>query len=148
MVFLVFSSTIFLFCFFPVVLILYYLPFIKSIKYKNIILVLASLLFYAWGEPVYVFLMMASVLINWLFGLLVNNYKNKKVGKVILSLSIVFNLGILFVFKYLTFTIENINYLFKINVDSPNLTLPIGISFFTFQAMSYVIDVYRQDGEV
>ena len=77
---MVFSSTIFLFCFFPVVLILYYLPFIKSIKYKNIILVLASLLFYAWGEPVYVFLMMASVLINWLFGLLVNNYKNKKVG--------------------------------------------------------------------
>lgn len=145
---MVFSSTIFLFCFFPVVLILYYLPFFKSIKYKNIILVLASLLFYAWGEPVYVFLMMASVLINWLFGLLVNNYKNKKVGKVILSLSIVFNLGILFVFKYLTFTIENINYLFKINVDSPNLTLPIGISFFTFQAMSYVIDVYRQDGEV
>lgn len=145
---MVFSSTIFLFCFFPIVLIFYYNHFFKSIKFKNTVLIISSLFFYAWGEPIYVFLMLGSIFINWLFGLLVDKYRNRTQGKVALILSVIVNLGILFYFKYLTFTLENINLLFHTNFNTYNIVLPIGISFFTFQAMSYVIDVYRQDGEV
>ena len=92
--------------------------------------------------------MLGSIFINWLFGLLVDKYRNRTQGKVALILSVIANLGILFYFKYLTFTLENINLLFHTNFNTYNIVLPIGISFFTFQAMSYVIDVYRQDGEV
>ena len=145
---MVFSSTTFLFLFLPVVLIAYYNPFFKSVTVKNTILLLSSIFFYAWGEPVYVLLMLGSVLINWMLGLVIDRNRENKKSKIALTAAIAVNLGILFVFKYLTFTLENINALLHTDIDTLNITLPIGISFFTFQAMSYVIDVYRADGEV
>ena len=145
---MVFSSTTFMFLFLPVVLIAYYNPFFKSVSVKNAILLLSSIFFYAWGEPVYVLLMLGSVLINWIFGLVIDRNRENKKSKLALVTAVAINLGILFVFKYLTFALENINALFHTDIDTLNITLPIGISFFTFQAMSYVIDVYRGDGEV
>ncbi len=147
---LVFSSTTFLFLFLPVVLILYYNPIVKSLAFRNAVLILSSIFFYAWGEPFFVLLMLLSILLNWLFGLGVAKYKEseKARSKFFVALSVVVNIGMLFVFKYLTFTLENINALFLANLNTLNIALPIGISFFTFQAMSYVIDVYRGDGVV
>lgn len=145
---MVFSSTTFLFLFLPIVLILYYNPFFKSLQFKNAILIVSSIFFYAWGEPFYVLLMLGSILINWALGIGVDKNRENRIGKLILALSVVINIGMLFVFKYLSFTLENINLIFKSDIAVPSITLPIGISFFTFQAMSYVIDVYRRDGEV
>jgi len=136
---MVFSSIPFLFFFLPVVLICYYLvPF----KVKNYVLLLFSLVFYAWGEPIYVFLMLVSCLGNYFYAL----YHDKFNKKLLLILCIVFNLLILGFFKYADFLINIINTIFKTGIDPLNLALPIGISFFTFQTMSYSIDVYR--GEV
>lgn len=145
---MVFSTTTFLFLFLPIVLIAYYNPFFKSLKFRNTVLIISSLFFYAWGEPVFVLLMLLSITVNWLLGLLVHKNKNTKKSKAAVALSVVFNLGLLFIFKYLTFTLENINALFGTKLDTLGIVLPIGISFFTFQAMSYVIDVYRGNGEV
>ena len=147
---MVFSTTTFLLLFFPVVLAVYYLPFVKKRrKLSNFILTVSSIFFYAWGEPVFVLVMLGSILLNWAFGLIVKKYldiDNKK-AKAAVGISAAFNIAILFVFKYLTFTIENINSWFHKDFDTLNIALPIGISFFTFQAMSYVIDVYRKKGE-
>lgn len=132
----------------PIVLIAYYNPIFKSLAFKNAVLIVSSIFFYAWGEPVYVLLMLGSILINWALGLAVEKNKGNAERKAALVLSVIVNIGMLFVFKYLTFTLENINSLMHTDIDTLNITLPIGISFFTFQAMSYVIDVYRGDGEV
>ncbi|HCB94453.1 MAG TPA: membrane-bound O-acyltransferase family protein, partial [Ruminococcus sp.] len=141
---MLFSSTTFLFFSLPIVLILYYTVCRKSRMLQNVFLFLASLLFYAWGEPVFVLVMLLSIFMNYVFGLAINKYKDKKsTAKVILFITVVFNLGILFVFKYLAFVIENINNLSGADFYVPQIALPLGISFFTFQAMSYVIDVYR-----
>lgn len=145
---MVFSSTTFLFLFLPLVLIAYYNPFIKSLPFKNAVLIISSILFYAWGEPIYVLLMLGSIFVNWLLSLAVDRYRGEKKSKAALIVSVIFNIGILFVFKYLTFALENINLIFNTDLNTLNISLPIGISFFTFQAMSYVIDVYRDDGEV
>ncbi len=147
---MVFSSTTFLFLFLPAVLILYYNPIFKSLTFRNAVLIFSSIFFYAWGEPVFVALMLLSILMNWLFGFGADKYKEANItkAKLFVALSVVINLGMMFVFKYLTFTLENINTLFNTNLDTLNIVLPIGISFFTFQAMSYVIDVYRGDGTV
>ena len=147
---MVFSSTTFLFLFLPTVLILYYNPIFKSPGFRNAILIISSIFFYAWGEPVFVVLMLLSIMLNWLFGLGVAKYKDSDKGKakVFIALSVVVNLGMMYVFKYLTFTLKNINLIFNSNLDTLNIALPIGISFFTFQAMSYVIDVYRGSGNV
>ncbi|MBQ8576186.1 MAG: MBOAT family protein [Clostridia bacterium] len=147
---MVFSSTTFLFLFLPAVLILYYNPIIKSLAFRNAVLIVSSIFFYAWGEPFFVLLMLASIMLNWLFGLGVARFKDTSLtkAKAFVALSVVVNIGMLFVFKYLTFTLENINALFGSNLDTLNIALPIGISFFTFQAMSYVIDVYRGNGAV
>lgn len=147
---MVFSSTTFLFLFLPAVLILYYNPIIKNRAFKNAVLIASSIFFYAWGEPFFVFLMLASIMFNWLFGLGVAKFKDKDISKakLFVALSVVVNLGMMFVFKYLTFTLQNINALFSSNLNTLDIALPIGISFFTFQAMSYVIDVYRGDGAV
>ena len=147
---MVFSTTTFLFLFLPAVLAVYYIPFVKKRrKLSNFILTAASILFYAWGEPVFVLIMLGSIVINWAFGLAVqkNLEKNKSKAKLAVGLSVVTDLSILFVFKYLTFILENFNLLFNKNINTLNIALPIGISFFTFQAMSYVIDVYRGKGE-
>jgi len=146
---LLFSSTIFIFLFFPIVLFGYYIVLRKKRKAQNVFLFLSSLFFYAWGEPWFVFVMIFSVMANWIFGLLVDRHRDDKTKSrlVIVSMLIV-NLSIIFVFKYLVFTLTNINGLLHSNFNIPNILLPIGISFFTFQAISYVIDVYRKDGEV
>ena len=147
---MVFSSVVFLFYFLPVVLLLYFTIGKLNIWIKNIILLVASFVFYAWGEPVNVILFAASCLLNYVCGLLVGTLKHKKrLQKVGLLFSIIVNIGILFVFKYLNFTIGNINMIFGTELRQfSSLVLPIGISFYTFQAMSYVIDVYREDTPV
>lgn len=145
---MVFSSTVFLFLFLPIVLIAYYNPIFKSLAFKNAVLIVSSIFFYAWGEPVYVLLMLGSVVMNWALGLIVHKNKGNGKSKAALTVSVILNIGMLFVFKYLTFTLQNINALLHTDINTLNITLPIGISFFTFQAMSYVIDVYRGDGEV
>ncbi|MBB6454563.1 alginate O-acetyltransferase complex protein AlgI [Salirhabdus euzebyi] len=144
---MVFSSPVFLFVFLPVVLIGYFL--IRN-RYKNIFLLIASLFFYSWGEPKYVLIMLLSIAINYFFGALVENYIDKKnLAKKIVAVAIIANLGILAFYKYLNFIVENINILIvKIGMEPIYLEpidLPIGISFFTFQALSYVVDVYRRE---
>ncbi len=145
---MLFSSTTFIYLFLPIVVLFYYL-FKWNRLLQNILLLLASLVFYAWGEPKFVFVMMTSIIVNWLLGLIIDKKKrNKTAAKVMLGIDILFNIGLLFVFKYLTFTGSIFQSIIGTNLHIPQIALPIGISFFTFQAMSYVIDVYRQKGEV
>ena len=144
---MVFSSTIFLFIFLPVVLLGYYGLF-RSITARNYLLLAVSLGFYAWGEPLYVFLMVISILGNFCFGLLIDRTETVGKRRGWLVLTVCFNLGILFYFKYLNFAVDNINALFGLQLYAKPQVLPIGISFFTFQAMSYVFDVYRKTAKV
>lgn len=139
---MIFSSLIFLFFFFPVVFVLYYV-FSFSRTIQNGILLIMSLVFYAWGEPVNVLLLIGSILVNSLAGYLVCEKGNRSqlFRKRILFIDIVINVGVLFLFKYLCFVLNMIPIFSKSN--SIQIALPIGISFFTFQAMSYVIDVYK-----
>ena len=139
---MVFSSLNFMFVFLPIV---FGIHFISPRKIRNFILFIASLVFYAWGEPFYVVLMLFSTILNFVYGALVQKYKGKTSAKWILASSVVLNLGILGFFKYTDFFIGNINAWFGASIPLLNLTLPIGISFYTFQMMSYVIDVYRGD---
>ncbi len=140
---MVFSSIPFLYVYLPVVLFFYYL-FPK--KRKNIVLMASGFLFYAWGEPVYVFLMLFSTLLDYTAGRVMERYKeNPKIRKAALLTSVIVNLSLLAVFKYSSFLIENVNALLGLDLFNPELPLPIGISFYTFQSMSYVIDLYRGD---
>lgn len=140
---MVFSSSIFLFGFFPLLLSLYYF---LNIKGKNILLIIFSLIFYAWGEPKYCLIMLFVVFMDYIFAYLIDN--NRKYRKIILMIAILGNIGILGYFKYTGFFMTNVSNLFHLNLTIPLIELPIGISFFTFQAMSYVIDVYRRDVKV
>ena len=139
---MVFSSLMFLFVFLPVTLTVYY---VVPLKARNLVLLLFSLIFYGWGEPVYIVLMVASVAVNYLCGLLVERRRadDAKARRAVI-LSVIFNLALLFFFKYSDFVIGNLRRIpFLSGLQPLGLTLPIGISFYTFQAMSYVIDVYR-----
>ena len=139
---MLFSSLTFLFIFLPITMIAYFiLPFRW---YKNTVLLIASLIFYAWGEPFYVLVMIVMILINYLFALLIANSEKKGI---VLFLSLVVNFGVLFFFKYFNFFMQNLSFLFK-EVPVVNVVMPIGISFYTFQIVSYLIDVYRGDVEV
>lgn len=139
---MLFSSISFLYCFLPAVLILYYIaPGIL----KNTVLLAASLLFYAWGEPIYVVLMVVSIAISYVFGMLLERFKDKKAAKPLLFAAVAINLGFLGYFKYADFFIENFNAATGLSVKLLNIALPIGISFYTFQLVSYIIDVYRGD---
>lgn len=143
---MVFSSTIFLCVYLPLVLLGYY---ICPKKGRNLFLLIVSLVFYAWGEPKYVFLMIFSILVNYIFGRLMDkNRGRQKRMKLLLVLSVVIDLGLLSVFKYTDFIITNVNAIFGSSFDLLKIALPIGISFYTFQAMSYTIDVYRNDVRV
>ena len=145
---MVFSSKIFLFYFLPAVLAGYYL-LKRSRRASNVFLTLVSLLFYAWGEPQFVLVMLLSIFVNWLFGLWVDRERgNRRRAKGVVALMAVYNLGMLGVFKYLMFLVNSVNSWFRLDLPVPEIALPIGISFFTFQAMSYVVDVYRGDGKV
>lgn len=141
---MVFSSLTFLCIFLPVVLALYYL--LPTLRIRNVLLIAVSLLFYAYGEPVYVLLMIASIIINYIFGRLLGT-ENKKKRQWILAIAVVINIGLLVVFKYLDMMVQTVNQLCGSEIPLVGLALPIGISFFTFQALSYVIDVYRREVE-
>lgn len=146
---MLFSSTVFIYLFLPITLIVYYLILRKSRKLQNVFLLFVSLFFYAWGEPKFVLIMLLSILANYIFGLLINKYRSNSIMlKFILVLTVLFNLSILFVFKYLNFTVSIINDILRQNKFVTNIALPIGISFFTFQGMSYVFDVYKGNGDV
>lgn len=145
---MVFSSLLFLFRFLPIALFVY---FVAPGKYKNLVLFLMSLVFYAWGEPVYVCLMIFSTIVDYTHGKLVHRFQengeNRKAKMVVFS-SVVINLLLLGFFKYADFVIMNINALCGLSIPLLKLGLPIGISFYTFQTMSYTIDVYRGDAKV
>ncbi|MBR6015191.1 MAG: MBOAT family protein, partial [Firmicutes bacterium] len=146
---MLFSSLIFLVVFLPCVLFIYYALLRKHRHLQNCFLLIASLGFYAWGEPWFVLVMFLSICCNYGFGLVVDKYRHDRPkARAVITLSLIFNLGIIFIFKYLMFTLENINALTGADIAIPEIALPIGISFFTFQAISYVIDVYREKGEV
>lgn len=146
---MLFSSTTFIYLFLPIVLFFNFIVFKKSRLLQNVFLLFASLFFYAWGEPKFVLVMIASIVVNWFFGLIISKKRDsKRISKLIIAFDVAFNLGLLFVFKYLTFAGGIIKDVSGLDLHIPNIALPIGISFFTFQAMSYVIDVYRQKGEV
>ncbi len=135
---MLFSSLTFLFIFLPCLLIAYFI--FKNIKIRNIILLIFSLVFYSWGEPKYIFLMLLVVFISYIFGLLIDRYKKHK--KILLIFSLISILSFLIYFKYFNFIIENINLIFKSDINSFNIILPIGISFYTFQILSYLADLY------
>lgn len=142
---MVFSSAVFLFTFLPLTLAGYY---VLPRRFRNLFLTLASLVFYAWGEPKFVLIMILSILMNYVFGLLVVRRQEERYRSCILTVMVCANLSLFFVFKYLNFTIENLNLLFGNAIPQTHIRLPIGISFFTFQAMSYVFDVSLGRGEV
>ena len=139
---MVFSSLTFLQCFLPLCLLAY---FLVPQKGRNGVLFLFSLLFYAWGEPVYVVLMLFSTALDYTCGQMVERHRGKRGAKIALLVSVCVNLGLLGVFKYSDFLIGTVNSLFGTALPQPNLPLPIGISFYTFQILSYVVDVYRGD---
>lgn len=137
---MLFSSIVFLFTFFPIVLLLYYLV---PEKWKNYILLIASLIFYAWGEPIYIFLMLFSIGFNYLSGLDLSTEENERKKKFKFIWNIIVNLSILGFFKYYGFFLDSLESILHIKISYQELALPIGISFYTFQTMSYIIDVYR-----
>ena len=137
---MVFSSVLFIFRFLPIAMILY---FLTPNKFKNLTLLLVSLIFYSWGEPKYFLIMVASIFVDYFVSRGIEKSRNnKKVSIMILSISILFNLGILFFFKYFNFFLENINNILGLSLKYVKITLPLGISFYTFQTMSYTIDVF------
>ncbi len=143
---MVFSSLIFVFTFLPLAILIYY---IVPHRFKHLVLLLFSLLFYGWGEPFYIILMIITSSFDYTCGLLLGRYDNRPVlRRTILVISVVVNIGILCFFKYYSFIVTNINSLTGLNITDLKLPLPIGISFYTFQAMSYVIEVYQRKVKV
>ena len=141
---MVFSSLPFIYFFFPVVFLLYFIC--KNRVYRNVVLLLASLLFYSWGEPKFLLLMLAATLAAYLGGLLINRFQRldrPKLKKLVCTVTVVLLVANLFTFKYLNFAADNLNALFGTSCALPHIALPIGISFYTFQILSYVIDLYR-----
>lgn len=144
---MVFSSTVFLFCFLPVTIIGYFI--INNPTYRNTWLLLMSLVFFGWSQPGYLWIIIVSIIVNYLSAYIIAYSKEKKNRHIptgfILFVAVTVNLLLLFYFKYLDFMIQTVNDLAHLNLELKNIVLPIGISFFTFQGMSYVIDVYRGD---
>jgi len=137
---MVFSSSIFIFCFLPLLFLCY---FCLPKKCKNVVLLIFSLVFYAFGGVNYLFTLLLTVFISYLGGILIDKYNNKK--KLILFLTVGLNLLFLIYFKYTGFILDNINNIFNSNIDIPSIIMPIGISFYTFQSISYVVDVYKKE---
>ena len=147
---MLFSSTIFLFAFLPVVFSLYFL--LPSVRLRNAWLLLASLFFYAWGETVYVAILLLSIALNYALGLLIAGGSGERRRRSLLALAVSLNLLLLGAFKYANFVVDNLSALLVLLGGAPlelrPIHLPIGISFFTFQALTYVIDIYRGDAPV
>ncbi|MCI5729518.1 MAG: MBOAT family protein, partial [Clostridia bacterium] len=138
---MVFSSIFFLFVFLPVVLALYY---VVPRRFKNLLLFVCSLIFYAWGEPVYILIMLFTAFIDYFNGAMVDKYRDRpKIAKAFVCESVIVNLSLLGFFKYSGLLVETFNGLTGLAVPVPQVALPIGISFYTFQSMSYTIDIYR-----
>ena len=141
---MVFSSLVFLFIFLPVTLLLYYLI---EIKFRNTLLLIASLIFFAWGGISYTLILIISILTNYIVGLLISKYLRTRYARYFLALGVAVNLGILVIFKYANFLIENINSVFlKLNLeplDYENIVLPIGISFYTFHQLLQIMITYN-----
>ena len=144
---MVFSSILFMFIYLPIVLAVYY---IVPARWRNLWLFIVNLVFYGWGEPVYILLMIFSICLNYVSGLLIGRYlpARRKEAKGVLILNTVLNLALLFFFKYFDLVAETLSMIPGVDIPALGLTLPIGISFYTFQTMSYPIDVYRGDGHV
>lgn len=134
---MIFSSLLFLYVFLPVCLLLH--TCFHSIKAKNLALLIVSLIFYAWGEPLWVFLMIATGIINWIFGIQIERSRKR----VLMIFAIIVDLSFLCIFKYSDFFINNLNLAFGLHIPLTGISLPIGISFYTFQTISYIVDVYR-----
>ncbi len=140
---MVFASLIFLFLFLPLNLLFYYSS--KNANWRNWVLIIFSLAFYSWGEPIWITLMIFSALIDYINALWIEKYRGTKWAKLGIVSTLFFNLGLLITFKYDVFIVENVNSIFGTSFTSPGYGLPIGISFYTFQTISYVVDVYRGD---
>ena len=141
---MVFSSNIFIFFFLPAAILCYYA--VPS-KFKNAVLLIFSLVFYSWGEPVYILIMLFSTVFDYANGLLIQKFQTanrNNFAKAVLCLSVIGNLSVLCFFKYSSFLVDNINSLLGSSLEVPSVSLPVGISFYTFQTMSYTIDVYRK----
>ena len=137
---MVFCSILFIYRFLPIAMILY---FLTPNKFKNLTLLGVSLIFYSWGEPKYFLIMLASIFVDYFVSRGIDKYrKNKRISIMFLFISILFNLGMLFFFKYFNFFLENINNILGLSLKYVEITLPLGISFYTFQTMSYTIDVF------
>lgn len=148
---MLFSSLTFLFGFLPILGISYFIIPKKNIKIKNVILLIFSLIFYAWGEPTSIIIMLITILESYIFGIVIDSCekKNKKKMKLVaFIISILLIVGNLIYYKYTNFFIENVNNIFSMNITNKNIILPIGISFYTFQILSYVIDLYRKKIQV
>ena len=146
---MLFPSIVFLFCFLPVLFFLYFVVCRKNRTMQNIILFIGSVIFYAYGEGWVTLLLMFSIGVNYIAGLLVERFRSVgNCAKWTVGITAVINVGILIIYKYLDFLLENINGWFGVELPLTGLALPIGISFFTFQAMSYVVDVYREKAKV
>ena len=141
---LVFSNLEFLYLFFPLCMLCYFLA--KTTSARNIVLIVFSLVFYAWGEPVYIFLMLGTLAVDYLFGLLLERFQGRKLNRLFLTVAMIFNFGLMGIFKYAGFAVESLNGVLGTSIPVPAIALPIGISFYTFQVVSYLIDVFR--GEV
>ncbi|MBQ3969445.1 MAG: MBOAT family protein [Clostridia bacterium] len=137
---MVFADLFFLYIFLPACFLFYFIG--RNIKYKNAVLIVFSLIFYAWGEPAIVLLLILSTIVNWLLGLAIDKHRSDKLGKLAVAGSLVYSLGMLTVFKYLGFIVENLNFILPVDIPVPQITLPIGISFYTFQIISYILDCY------
>lgn len=135
-----FADILFLFVFFPLCVGFYL--FKKQTKYRNAVLLVFSLIFYAWGEPIKLILLLLSAMVNFLLARSIDSNRGNKLCKMSLVLSLIFNIGMLGIFKYTDFVIENINGILGTSIPASNIVLPLGISFYTFQILSYVIDVY------
>lgn len=136
----VFADLFFLYFFLPVCLICYFIT--RSTAIRNAVLVVFSLIFYAWGEPVWVSILIVSSLVDYINGRVIEKHPEGWQAKAALAWSLVFNLGVLFGFKYTAFFVENLNNWFGLGIPVPNIVLPIGISFYTFQTISYTVDCY------
>lgn len=140
-----FSDLFFIYLFLPVCLLVYYRA--RKLRTRNLILIAFSLVFYAWGEPVWLLLLLFSTAVNYILGIQIDAKKKTSIQQPLLVIGVLFNLGMLFVFKYSGFFAENINLLFRTSLPVPQFSQPIGLSFYTFRAISYIVDVFWEKSE-